>query len=581
MKPQLQNLLRRALETVWSEDAIEAPLPDSIQVEATRDTAHGDFATNLAMTLAKPLRRAPRQIAERLVAALPDDGLVERCEIAGPGFINFFLAPSAFQAVVPAVLAAGEAYGRAAPDSREPMLVEFVSANPTGPLHVGHGRNAAYGDTMARLLAAAGHRVHTEYYVNDAGRQTDILGVSLWLRYLERHGETVAFPANGYPADYVREAAEAVAAQFGDRLVRPAAEVSAELPPDESEGGDKEAHIDALIARARALLGDDYAALVRAGVAHQRARIEDTLSRFGVRFDRWFSEREMVERGEIDTALSRLRESGLAYEQDGALWLRTSELGDEKDRVLLRSDGSHTYFAADCAYHVDKLDRGFPVLLDVWGADHHGYVARVRAAIQALTGREDAFRVALMQFVTLSSGRMGKRSGNFVTLQQLIDEAGADATRFFYLMRSHDQHLEFDVELARSKSNDNPVYYVQYAHARICSVLAQLAERGLKVDEQPGADTLARLVEPQEKALLVLLQRYGEVIEAAAEQMAPHTLAFYLRELADALHSYYNAHAFLVDDAPLRSARIALVRATRTVLAAGLGLLGVNAPESM
>ncbi len=581
MKAQLQALLRAALETLWSDSQVEAPLPDSVQIEATRDPAHGDFASNLAMTLAKPLRMAPRQIAERLVAALPHSELVERTEIAGPGFINFFLAPAAFQAVVPAVLEAGARYGRAEANSREPILVEFVSANPTGPLHVGHGRNAAYGDTMARLLAAAGHRVHTEYYVNDAGRQTDILGVSLWLRYLEALGEKLPFPSNAYPGDYIREAAAALREQFGERLRRPAAEISAGLPPDEDEGGDKESHIDALIARARQLLGEDYAAMVQSGVAFQLARIEATLSSFGVHFDQWFSEREMVERGEIEVALRRLRESGLAYEQDGALWLRTSELGDEKDRVLLRSDGSHTYFAADCAYHVDKLDRGFPLLLDVWGADHHGYVARVRAAIEALTGRKDAFRVALMQFVTLSSGRMGKRSGNFVTLAQLIDEAGADATRFFYLMRSHDQHLEFDVELARSRSNDNPVYYVQYAHARICSVLGQLAERGLSVAEMPDASVLARLVEPQEKALLVLLQRYPELIETAATQMAPHMVAFYLRELADALHSYYNAHAFLVDDAALRSARIALVRATRTVLASGLDLLGVSAPESM
>ena len=289
----------------------------------------------------------------------------------------------------------------------------------------------------------------------------------------------------------------------------------------------------------------------------------------------------MVERGEIAVAMDKLKASGLTYEQDGALWLRTSELGDEKDRVLLRSDGTHTYFAADCAYHVDKLGRGFPILLDVWGADHHGYVARVRAAVQALTGRGDAFRVALMQFVTLSSGRMGKRSGNFVTLQQLIDDAGRDATRFFYLMRSHDQHLEFDVELAKSQSNDNPVYYLQYAHARIASVLRQAEERGQSFDKELGLKSVSRLTEKHEISLMGNLQHFSETIEIAAKQMAPHVLAFYLRVVADAFHSYYNAHAFLVDDAELRNARLALVSATGVVLANGLGLLGVDAPERM
>ena len=579
MKGHLQSLLRTALESVLA--GTEAEAPDSIHIEATRDAAHGDFASNLAMTLAKPLRRAPRQIAETLIAALPESEWVEKTEIAGPGFINFFVRDAAFQAVIPQVLEQAERFGHAEPNSREKLMVEFVSANPTGPLHVGHGRNAAYGDTMGNLLSAAGYQVHKEYYVNDAGRQTDILGVSLWLRYLELCGETLPFPTNGYPADYIIQTAEHLKGMVGESLRRPAAEVMAGLPPDETEGGDKEVHIDALIARAREMLGDNYARMVRIGIGQQVASIRKTLDDFSVQFDRWYSEREMVERGEVAQAMEKLKASGLTYEQDGALWLRTSELGDEKDRVLLRSDGSHTYFAADCAYHVDKLDRGFPILLDVWGADHHGYVARVRAAVQALTGRGDAFRVALMQFVTLSSGRMGKRSGNFVTLQQLIDEAGADATRFFYLMRSHDQHLEFDVELAKSQSNDNPVYYLQYAHARICSVLRQAEERGSAYDEAAGLAALDRLSETHEKQLQVLLGRFAEVIQQAAEQMAPHMIAFYLREVADALHSYYNAHAFLVDDAALRNARLALVKATGVVLSNGLTLLGVSAPERM
>lgn len=579
MKAHLRSLLHSALQAT----APDHPLAeDEIHLEATRDPSHGDFASNLAMGLAKPLRKAPRQIAEALLAALPESRWLEKAEIAGPGFINLFLKPEAFQAVVPEILQAGEHYGLAPAGSRERVMVEFVSANPTGPLHVGHGRNAAYGDAMASLLAAAGHTVYREYYVNDAGRQTDILGVSLWLRYLELCGEKLPFPENGYPSDYVIDAAGALHAEFGARLHRPAADVRQGLPPDANEGGDKEQHIDALIQRARELLGADYAQMVGFGIARQVEQIKGTLSAFGVEFDQWFSEREMAERGEVESALQRLKDAGLSYEQDGALWLRTTELGDEKDRVLQRSDGSNTYFASDCAYHVNKLDRGFPILLDVWGADHHGYVARVRAAVQSLTGRGDAFRVALMQFVTLSSGRMGKRSGNFVTLEQLINDAGRDATRFFYLMRSHDQHLEFDVELARSQSNDNPVYYLQYAHARIHSVLRQADAREMPMDTQAGLAALDRLSETHEKQLLVLNQRFPEIIQQAAAQMAPHVLAYYLRELADCFHSYYNAHAFLVeDDAALRNARLSLVQATGITMANGLRLLGVSAPDSM
>ena len=579
MKAHLRSLLHSALQATAPDHLLAA---DEIHLEATRDPSHGDFASNLAMGLAKPLRKAPRQIAEALLAALPESPWLEKAEIAGPGFINLFLKPEAFQAVVPEILQAGERYGHAPAGSRERVMVEFVSANPTGPLHVGHGRNAAYGDAMASILAAAGHAVYREYYVNDAGRQTDILGVSLWLRYLELCGEKLPFPENGYPSDYVIDAARALHQEFGERLQRPAAEVRQGLPPDANEGGDKEQHIDALILRARELLGDDYPQMVRFGIALQVEQIKGTLSDFGVEFDQWFSEREMAERGEVESALQRLKDAGLSYEQDGALWLRTTDLGDEKDRVLQRSDGSNTYFASDCAYHVNKLDRGFPILLDVWGADHHGYVARVRAAVQTLTGRGDAFRVALMQFVTLSSGRMGKRSGNFVTLQQLINDAGRDATRFFYLMRSHDQHLEFDVELARSQSNDNPVYYLQYAHARICSVLRQAKSRELPLDTEAGLAALDRLGETHEKQLLVMNQRYGEVIQQAAALMAPHVIAFYLRELADAFHSYYNAHAFLVeDDSTLRNARLCLVQATGITMANGLRLLGVSAPDSM
>ncbi len=593
MKSHLQALLAQALASVSGELKQDLSLPSGMQIDAARDPRHGDFATNLALVIAKPLGKPPRVIAQMLLDHMPASEWIEKTELAGPGFINFFMTPAAFQVVAADILREGKAFGRS-DASHGKILVEYVSANPTGPMHVGHGRGAAYGDSLANILQACGWDVHREYYVNDAGRQVDILTVSVWLRYLQACGETFDFPARGYPSDYIRETSDELKSQQGDALRHASAAVFDGLAPERvaAEGEDdagkaeaknsQEALLDGLILRARSLLGDDaYQQVQKLALEKQLAAIRSTLENFGVRFDQWYSERSLVESGFARTAIDRLREGGHVFENDGATWLRTSELGDEKDRVLFKADGAATYFANDLAYHVDKLDRGYPLLLDVWGADHHGYIARVRAAIEALTGRKDALRVQLMQFVTLSSGRMGKRSGNFVTLQDLISEAGKDATRFFYLMRSHDQHLEFDIELARSQSNDNPVYYVQYAHARICSVFRQLQERGQSFDAASATSSLHRLIEPQEKHLLTVLQRYAQTLQASASQYAPHLLAFYLRDLADALHSYYNAHKFLVEDAELQTARLALITATRQVLVNGLDLLGVSQPESM
>ncbi|TXH05772.1 MAG: arginine--tRNA ligase [Nevskiaceae bacterium] len=592
MKSHLQELLRAALAPVIAGSDVRAP--DAIQIDAAKDKSHGDFATNLALILAKPLGKPPRAVAELLVKHLPASPRVAKVEIAGPGFINFFLAADTFQAVVADVLKAGEKFGRDDSGAKGRILVEFVSANPTGPMHVGHGRGAAYGDAISNLLAATGWTVWREYYINDAGRQVDILAISVWLRYLELCGETLPFPKRGYPADYIKRSAQKLKDAQGTALHRAAADVLRDLPeePAVPEGASdkekdaiklrQEAYADALILRAKALLGDAYAQVQRLALDDQLAIILATLTSFNVRFDQWSSEAALVQSGFVQKALARLAEKGLTYEKDGALWMRTEAFGDEKDRVLVKADGAATYFCNDLAYHVDKLDRGWPLLMDVWGADHHGYIARVRAAIEALTGRKDALNVQLIQFVTLSSGRMGKRSGNFVTLQDLIDEAGTDATRFFYLMRSHEQHLEFDIDLARSQSNDNPVYYVQYAHARVHSVFAQLAERGGRYDEAAGLAALHRLDNEHEKALLVQLARYPEVLRKAAATHEPHVLAFYLKEhLADAFHSYYNAHKFIVDDAELQAARLTLIAAVRVVLRSGLAILGVSAPEKM
>ena len=594
MKTELLNklnaLLPQLLDGHNADDTAANPI--DVQVEVPRDAANGDFSSNLAMVLAKPLRRAPRQIAQDIVARLGEDPIFTRIDIAGPGFINFYLAAGARLGTVGDVLQAGDEFGFDRSGSKGKVMVEFVSANPTGPMHVGHGRNAAYGDALSSLLSVTGWEVSREYYINDAGRQADILAVSVWVRYLQAQGVDIPFPRRGYPADYVLETAREIARDFSQQLFFTQKEVLHELPvepADEEDAnevraaeikGGQEKYIDALIVRARKLLGEQYTQLLRASIDDQMERIRETLEEFHVKFDNWASERDLVESGAAEKALSKLRERGYVYDKDGAVWLKTSELGDEKDRVLIKADGYATYFANDIAYHADKLDRGFPNLWDVWGADHHGYIPRVRAAIEALTGNKDALNVQLIQFVSLSSGKMGKRSGNFVTLGDLLKEAGSDATRFFYLMRSHDQHLEFDIELAKSKSNENPVFYVQYAHARICSVFNQLEDRGFSYDHDADHD-LSTLLESHEQTLMAVMSRWPETVENAARQAAPHTVVHYLRELADAFHSYYNAHAFLVDDAPTRDARLTLIKATRQVLRNGLSLLGISAPESM
>jgi len=556
------------------------------EIEHSRDPAHGDFACSIALRLARAARSNPRALAARIVAALPVDPLIERVEIAGPGFINFFVATAAWQQEVARVLAAGADYGRCNDGAARRALVEFVSANPTGPLHVGHGRHAAYGASLASLLAATGWQVEREYYVNDAGRQMDILAASVWLRYLELCGEDCTFPVNGYRGEYLRPIAADLHRHHGAALRRPASAVFAGLPPDEPDGGDRERYIDALIARMRELLGPaDCGAVFERALADILADIRDDLAGFGVHFDRWYSERGLASGGAIARALARLREHGHVYAQDGALWFRATAFGDEKDRVVVRENGQSTYFASDIAYHLEKRERGFDLLLDVLGADHHGYVARVRAGLVAMGEPGAALEVRLVQFVALYRGgarvQMSTRSGEFVTLRELRAEVGDDAARFFYVLRSNDQHLDFDLELARARSNDNPVYYVQYAHARVASVLRQAASRDQPFDRAAGLAALDRLIAPAERTLLGELARWPEVLRQAAALRAPHAVVHYLRELATAFHACYNALPFLVDDAALRNARLALIVAVQQVIRNALGLLGVGAPESM
>ncbi|RFA31105.1 arginine--tRNA ligase [Alkalilimnicola ehrlichii] len=585
MKKHLAQLLEQAVQRLQEDGTLPAEASVDIQIERTRDKSHGDFAANTAMLLTKQAKRPPRQIAEQLVAALPESDKVVRVDIAGPGFINFFIDPKAGFSVVQDILDAGEDYGRSTIGAGQRLLVEFVSANPTGPLHVGHGRGAAFGGALCSLLSAAGYDVHREYYVNDAGRQMDILATSIWLRYLEALGEAIRFPDNGYRGEYVKDIAAELQRKEGERFRIAAEKVMAELPADAEQGGDKEAHIDALILRAQELLGAGYRDIHTAGTEAILADIRDDLHEFGVGYDEWFSERSLTESGAVERALARLESSGHVYEKDGALWFRSSDFGDEKDRVVRRDNGQITYFASDIAYHLNKLERGFDLAIDVWGADHHGYVPRVKAALQAFEHNPEQLEVRLVQFAILYRGsermQMSTRSGKFVTLRELRDEVGKDAARFFYVMRRPEQHLDFDLELAKSQSSDNPVYYLQYAHARICSVYRQLAEKGLAHDPARGAQAIERLTEDHEQMLLTALARYPEVIETAAQAHEPHQLAHYLREVANAFHTYYNAHTFIVDDEALRNARLNLIAATRQVLANGLAILGVSAPEAM
>lgn len=586
MKHQLETLLNQALKQLQRKGGLPADISAEARVERARDRQHGDFASNVAMTLTKAAKRKPRELAEMIVAALPSSALVSKVEIAGPGFINFFLTPGAYQKTVTDILTAGETYGRSTVGAQRSIQVEFVSANPTGPLHVGHGRGAAYGAAVANLLDAAGFRVHREYYVNDAGRQMDILAASVWLRYLELLGEQFKFPVNGYKGGYVRDISASLRQIHGDKFYRPAAQVMADLPPDEPAGGDKEEHIDAIIERAKTLLGPtDYRTVFDAGLNIVLADIRQDLEEFGVVYDEWYSEHSLTESGAVQRALERLRVSGHTYEKGGALWFRATDYGDEKDRVLVRDNGQTTYFASDIAYHMDKLERGFTWVIDVWGADHHGYVPRVKAALKAMGDDPSKLDVLLVQFAILYKGgermQMSTRSGEFVTLRELRNEVGNDAARFFYVTRKCEQHMDFDLDLAKSQSADNPVYYIQYAHARVCSVLRQLSEKGLQRDERQGAMNLHLLHEDHEQALMVNLSRYPEVVEAAALNHEPHLVAHYLRELAYDFHTYYNTHQFLVDEGSLRDARLNLIVATRQVIRNGLALLGVSAPESM
>jgi arginyl-tRNA synthetase len=565
-KEKFREILR---EGALRFSAEEIPL----SIERPANPEHGDYASNIALQLSKRLRRNPRQIAEEIAKAsapaLAATGLFEPLTVAGAGFLNIRVKPEAKLGVIRRALDEGADFGRARASSPESIQIEFVSANPTGPLHVGHGRGAAYGDSLAKLLEFAGARVTREFYVNDAGRQMDILALSVWLRHLQMRNLDVPFPEEGYRGDYVRD----IAARLDDENLQRKVDFS-------GVRSDADAEIDRLIDLAKRTLGNSWKRVHQFALEAMLADQREDLAAFCVSFDHWFSEQALHDKGLIDKALKLLQARGHLFEQGGALWFRSSAFGDEKDRVVRRENGQYTYFASDIAYHLDKFERGFDRVIDVWGADHHGYVPRVKGALEAFGLDPGKLEIALVQFAVLYRNgekvAMGKRSGEFVTLRELREEVGNDAARFFYVLRKSDQHLDFDLDLAKSESNDNPVYYVQYAHARVCSVFAQIEGWDF-----PKNLSLEPLKSDRELLLAQRLAEFPELILTAARERAPHSLAFYLRELAAEFHSYYNAERILVDDETLRAARLALSAAVRQTLANGLSLLGVSAPEKM
>ena len=582
MKDQLQDLLKKCIQDLINEGLINE-MPSKVRLDHTKDKSHGDYATNIALMLAKQAKTSPLELAKIIVNQLEDASFIKKTEIAGPGFINFFLSDASSTSIVSEIIELGEMYGKSEIGKGQSILLEYVSANPTGPLHVGHGRGAAYGATVSNLLRNIGFKVDNEYYVNDAGRQMDILTVSIFLRYLVLCGEQVRFPDNGYQGQYINDIADSIVVESGESFKQSADIVFENICKDGIEGGDKESHIDELIVRAKDLLGDNFQTIFQVGIESILGGIKDDLADFGVRFEKWFSEQSLIDSGLSESCITRLKDSGHIYKKDGALWFKTTNYGDEKDRVVVRDNGNHTYFASDIAYHLEKLERGYDKIINVWGADHHGYIPRVKASIGALGHKPDKLEILLVQFANLYRGgqkvQMSTRSGSFVTLEDLRKEVGNDAARFFYILRKSEQHMDFDLDLAKSKTNENPVFYIQYAHARICSVFRQANEKGFESNLEEA--NLSLLTEEVEKNILRELSRYKSVIESAAIQYEPHQLAYYLRDLATQFHSYYNACTFILEDQDLTQARLSLIHAAKQILRNGLSILGVDAPESM
>ena len=582
MQAQISKLLAAAVSRLQDMGDLPADLDADTRVQRTRDKSHGDFTTNLALRLSGPVGMPASILAGKIAEHIPECSGIAKIETADPGFINFYMHDLTEAGILDQIIDGKEHFGCNPESTGKKVLIEFVSANPTGPLHIGHGRGAAYGATIANLLEAAGCEVQREYYVNDTGRQADILTVSVWLRYLELCGQILDFPASAYQGDYIWDIAAAIHREHAESFLHPA---EAWIRAHENGGkqDDAEAYVDMVIERAKSLLTQgEYETLRTCALDTISRDIRDDLERFAVTFDRWYSELSLTH-DKVQAVLDTLAARGHTYRKDGALWFRSTTFDDAKDRVLVRENGQPTYFASDIAYHLDKYERGYDRLINIWGADHHGYVPRMLAAMQALGKDPGRLSILLVQFANLFEGgeklAMSTRSGEFLPLRQLRKQVGKDAARFFYVMRKCEQHLDFDLDLATSQTQDNPVYYVQYAHARICGILRQ-ADPPVQ-DEELATSEASLLVQEQEKNLIKHLARFPESVQAGAEQLAPHVVVSYLRNLANSFHSFYNAHQVLVSDPALRSARLKLARAAQIVLGNGLALLDVSAPERM
>jgi arginyl-tRNA synthetase len=556
IRNRIVGMLSQAVVSILQSSGQADAASPSIELETPKVAQHGDFATNIAMTLSRRLKQNPREIAKQIQQKLDDpEGLIERIEIAGPGFMNFFIRSDAWRQVLSDILRQPDVYGRQNLGNGRKVQVEFVSANPTGPLHIGHGRGAATGDVLAKIFAACGYDVEREYYINDAGKQMETLGRSLYYRYRELLGEQVVFPQDHYQGDYMRDVAREFLQQVGNRYHRAA--------------------MDDVLSDFTRFAGD-----------HILAGIRQDLEVFGVGFDKWFSEQSLHDADAIRSTIQALEASGHVYESEGAKWFRSTDFGDEKDRVVVRANGISTYFAADLAYHKNKFDRGYDLVVDIWGADHHGYVARMLAGVEALGRERSDLQIILVQLVNLlRAGKpvaMSTRAGEFVTLREVIDEVGKDAARYIFLTRRSDSHLDFDLEVAKMQSNDNPVYYVQYAHARLCSIFEVAREKGIAIDpDRTEIPELDLLTLPEERQLIKLLGEYPWVVAGSAEYLEPHRIPYYLHELVSLFHSYYNRNRVIGDEKDLTHARLYLAYAIRTVIRNALGLLGVHAPEKM
>jgi arginyl-tRNA synthetase len=552
MKNTVRELISDALNRAKTNGDLTLDSAPNIVIEEPKDKKFGDYSTNVAMLMAKTERKNPRAIAESICNCFSEEPRVDSAECAGPGFINLKMSDSFFAERLKQAREKGEDFGRLEMGQGRKINLEYVSANPTGPLHVGHGRGAAVGDTLGNILQFAGFDVCKEYYINDVGNQINILGNSTWVRYLEICGKSIEFPDNHYKGDYIKDIAQEVFDEHGDGFLS--------KPEDESKTYFKKYANDWVL-----------------------GGIKSDLKHFRVGHDVWFSEKSLHDEGKVEASLKWLREKGHIYDKDGAVWLKSSAFEDDKDRVIIKQDGSQTYFCSDIAYHKDKIDRGFYKIIDIWGADHHGYVPRMQSVLEAMEFSKDVFKVVLVQFVTLKRGgekaQMSTRSGEFITLSEVVDEVGVDAARFFFLMRSADSHLDFDLELAKQKSNDNPVFYVQYGHARICSVFQTAVDSEVKTSTINEANL--SLFGEDEIDLAKKVLAFPEVVEKAAETLEGHRITYYLQELSAIFHSYYRKNRVVSEDVPLTLARLALLDCVRNVLKKGLGLMGISAPEKM